>query len=192
MDLLGSAGFGLYSHDPNVLTSSVSAPLSPISLRSSSSDIVSQLELLPWRDDCASEPQPEPSNHVTARPDSESEPDPSKSPNDSRDAPIPSMTSRKNSQSPSPGEVHLLSADLACVGLSDDHVDRWALKIVKLVAFPDLIECDTNHIPATKYAVPLNLPTYYPEPGARHQSPTPSSKRPALVFIVHLDIVDKQ
>ena len=34
----------------------------------------------------------------------------------------------------------MLSPDLACVGLSDEFgVDHWGLKIVKLVAYPDLI-----------------------------------------------------
>lgn len=43
-------------------------------------------------------------------------------------------------RSPSSGEVCLLSSDFACVGLSDEFgVDHWGLKIVKLVAFPDLI-----------------------------------------------------
>ena len=36
-------------------------------------------------------------------------------------------------------EVTVLDPDLTCVGLSEDSADIWALKIVKLVAFPDLI-----------------------------------------------------
>lgn len=36
-------------------------------------------------------------------------------------------------------EVTILDPDLTCVGLSEDSADIWALKIVKLVAFPDLI-----------------------------------------------------
>ncbi|KAF9226689.1 hypothetical protein BS17DRAFT_806773 [Gyrodon lividus] len=47
--------------------------------------------------------------------------------------------SRNKSHSPSSNEVTILSSKLACVGLSDESVDSWALKIVKLVAFPDLI-----------------------------------------------------
>jgi hypothetical protein len=40
----------------------------------------------------------------------------------------------------SSGDVQLLPSELACVGLSDElGVDHWGLKIVKLVAFPDLI-----------------------------------------------------
>ena len=36
-------------------------------------------------------------------------------------------------------EVTTLDPDLICVGLSEDSADIWTLKIVKLVAFPDLI-----------------------------------------------------
>ncbi|KAF9006601.1 hypothetical protein BDQ17DRAFT_1352034 [Cyathus striatus] len=47
---------------------------------------------------------------------------------------------RQKSHSPTASEVRLLRPDLACVGLSEDFgVDHWGLKIVKLVAFPDLI-----------------------------------------------------
>jgi hypothetical protein len=43
-------------------------------------------------------------------------------------------------RSPSSGEVRLLPSEFACVGLSDEFgVDHWGLKLVKLVAFPDLI-----------------------------------------------------
>lgn len=39
-----------------------------------------------------------------------------------------------------PDDVQLLPSELTCVGLSDElGVDNWGLKIVKLVAFPDLI-----------------------------------------------------
>ena len=47
---------------------------------------------------------------------------------------------RNKSHSPTSGDVRMLIPDLACVGLSDElGVDHWGLKIVKLVAFPDLI-----------------------------------------------------
>ncbi|KAF5333604.1 hypothetical protein D9611_002506 [Ephemerocybe angulata] len=47
---------------------------------------------------------------------------------------------RSKSHSPTSSDVRILSPDLACVGLSDEFgVDHWGLKIVKLVAFPDLI-----------------------------------------------------
>ncbi|TEB35731.1 hypothetical protein FA13DRAFT_1728581 [Coprinellus micaceus] len=53
------------------------------------------------------------------------------------DEPAPA---RSKSHSPASSDVRILAPDLACVGLSDEFgVDNWGLKIVKLVAFPDLI-----------------------------------------------------
>ncbi|TFK43752.1 hypothetical protein BDQ12DRAFT_718943 [Crucibulum laeve] len=47
---------------------------------------------------------------------------------------------RQKSHSPTAGEVRMLNPDLTCVGLSDElGVDHWGLKIIKLVAYPDLI-----------------------------------------------------
>lgn len=46
---------------------------------------------------------------------------------------------RAQSHSPSHCEVRILEPDLTCIGLSDDNADMWAIKIIKLVAFPDLI-----------------------------------------------------
>lgn len=59
----------------------------------------------------------------------------------SSDATPGSPTSpRSKSHSPTSSDVRILSPDLACVGLSEEFgVDHWGLKIVKLVAFPDLI-----------------------------------------------------
>ncbi|KZT06423.1 uncharacterized protein LAESUDRAFT_177259 [Laetiporus sulphureus 93-53] len=55
-------------------------------------------------------------------------------------APAPkSVVSRSQSHSPSGCEVSLLAPDLTYVGLADEHVDMWGLKIIKLVAFPRLI-----------------------------------------------------
>ncbi|KIO12577.1 hypothetical protein M404DRAFT_19359 [Pisolithus tinctorius Marx 270] len=51
---------------------------------------------------------------------------------------------RSKSRSPSPTDVSILSTDLACVGLSDENMDNWALKIVKLVAFSDLIPLSSS------------------------------------------------
>jgi len=53
----------------------------------------------------------------------------------------PELTSPRNkAHSPTSGEVRILHPDLACVGWSDElAVDSWGLKIIKLVAFPDLI-----------------------------------------------------
>ena len=70
---------------------------------------------------------------------------------DSLKATPPSSTKRSprnKSHSPTSGEVRMLIPDLACVGLSDElGVDHWGLKIVKLVAFPDLIPSFHKIIP---------------------------------------------
>lgn len=50
-----------------------------------------------------------------------------------------SSSVRSHSHSPSTCDVRVLSADITCVGLSDDSADTWGLKIIKLVAFPELI-----------------------------------------------------
>ncbi|KAG6817864.1 hypothetical protein H0H87_001696 [Tephrocybe sp. NHM501043] len=62
---------------------------------------------------------------------------------------------RQKSTSPTSGDVHLLPSDLACVGLSEElGADYWGLKIVKLVAFPDMI-------------LPSAPPPYAPRASAR-------------------------
>ncbi|KIL70260.1 hypothetical protein M378DRAFT_183814 [Amanita muscaria Koide BX008] len=71
-------------------------------------------------------------------------------------------TSPQASDSPISAEVSMLSPDLACVGLSDEFgVDHWGLKLVKLVAFPDLISSPS------KTRSPDFVPSHYP----RAQSP---------------------
>ncbi|THV08290.1 hypothetical protein K435DRAFT_641891 [Dendrothele bispora CBS 962.96] len=47
--------------------------------------------------------------------------------------------SHTKSHSPSSGDVRILPPDLTCVGLEDGSVEHWSSKIIKLVAFPDLI-----------------------------------------------------
>ncbi|KAG6821503.1 hypothetical protein H0H93_000011 [Arthromyces matolae] len=57
---------------------------------------------------------------------------------------------RKKSLSPTSGDVQILPSDLACVGLSDElGAEHWGLKIVKLVAFPELIP-----LPAAPPSIP--------------------------------------
>ncbi|KAF9813561.1 hypothetical protein IEO21_05493 [Rhodonia placenta] len=56
--------------------------------------------------------------------------------------PRPAMT-RSQSHSPSGCDVSVLAPDLTYVGLRDDSAETWGLKIVKLVAFPELITVDT-------------------------------------------------
>jgi hypothetical protein len=50
--------------------------------------------------------------------------------------------SRTKSLSPDAGDIRTLPSDLACIGLSSSlGPDNWALKIIKLVAYPELIPC---------------------------------------------------
>ncbi|KAF5387757.1 hypothetical protein D9615_000614 [Tricholomella constricta] len=74
----------------------------------------------------------------------------------------------KKLSSPTAGQVHLLPSDLACVGLSEElGTDHWGLKIVKLVAFPDLIPSRApppcvSRVPVTPSVVPPPLPSRKP------------------------------
>ena len=82
--------------------------------------------------------------------------------------------SRTKSHSPSLTDVSILSTDLACVGLADESVDNWALKIVKLVAFPDLIPLKSRpnpylygcngvaNIPSVKQSDVIQIPDFLP------------------------------
>ncbi|KAF8969424.1 hypothetical protein BDZ97DRAFT_1795567 [Flammula alnicola] len=123
MDLFASAGFDLYRSDSN-------PPISP--------------SYSPITDDGASANFPSHSTQnmgaVFTRNISEKNL-PKTSDMTSSEAPATGQQSpRSKSHSPTSGEVRILRPDLACVGLSDElGVDHWGLKIVKLVAFPDLI-----------------------------------------------------
>lgn len=82
------------------------------------------------------------------------------------DATVPKPPQNK-SHSPTSGEVRMLQPELACVGLSDElGVDHWGLKIIKLVAYPDLIP-SSPHVPS--YRSPKKsseeefVPTYLPQ-----------------------------
>lgn len=58
------------------------------------------------------------------------------------------------SHSSSGSEVCILEPDLACVGLSNDlGVDQWGLKIVKLVAFPELIPSSKSFMFSPSYSL---------------------------------------
>ncbi|KAG9317365.1 hypothetical protein JVU11DRAFT_1564 [Chiua virens] len=138
MSLFGAAGFDLYSSDPEPLMSRVVSPLlSPVlpdvfhisdigpefssesgavltRTRSSVDRSVSVSTLHSLGSDTHKKSGTDRSTH--ARP-----------------------PSRNKSHSPSCNDVTVLPSKLACVGLADESVDSWSLKIVKLVAFPDLI-----------------------------------------------------
>ncbi|KAG6910963.1 hypothetical protein DXG01_006017 [Tephrocybe rancida] len=72
---------------------------------------------------------------------------------------------RKKSTSPTSGDVHLLSSDLACVGLSEElGADHWGLKIVKLVAFPELISSPAPppYMPRVSTSSPVIPAPFFP------------------------------
>lgn len=151
MSLLGSTGFDLYSSDPELLTSRVVSPmLSPISPDDSSipdlaQDITVESGAILTRTRNSLDA-------VSAAAITLQHINLTTSPNDS---PPSSPThqkppSRNKSHSPTSGEVRVLTPNLACVGLSDDSVDTWGLKIVKLVAFPELIPVKEQPSPSRK------------------------------------------
>ncbi|KAH0587850.1 hypothetical protein H2248_006605 [Termitomyces sp. 'cryptogamus'] len=72
---------------------------------------------------------------------------------------------RKKSTSPNAGDVQLLSSDLACVGLSEElGADHWGLKIVKLVAFPELISSPAPppYVPRVSISSPVIQSALFP------------------------------
>jgi hypothetical protein len=134
----GAAGFDLYSSNPEFLMSRVASPLlSPIP--------VDELQV---SDLVGPEFSPE-SGFILTRTRSSVDASVSaaalalhnlsKNGDEQNEETRPEPPSRNKSHSPSSSEVTILSSKLACVGLSDESVDSWALKVVKLVAFPDLI-----------------------------------------------------
>jgi hypothetical protein len=144
MGLLGSAGFDLYSSDPNLLTSNMVSPvLSPIS----TDDSLSALDLSPeistqsgavlTRTRSSTENSMSGMASALQQPGSKAK-TPLTSTELGQTESTPSQT-RSKSHSPTSGDVRILTPDLACVGLADNNVDNWSLKIIKLVAFPDLI-----------------------------------------------------
>ncbi|GLB34047.1 putative ACT domain containing protein [Lyophyllum shimeji] len=125
MSLLADAGFDIY-------TGSDTSPISPARMKDRSS-----------LDDARPIPAPAvPITRPRSATDSELiKPDSSPGVNEDKiSAAKASSPARKKSSSPTAGEVLLLPSDLACVGLSEElGADHWGLKIVKLVAFPELI-----------------------------------------------------
>jgi hypothetical protein len=128
MNHFASAGFNLYSPDPSPFTT---RPTSP-SLSLGSDDRSSIHDFTPHspktvltrsRSGTDTSVLSQPRQDISKKPRS------------------PESTSPRNkAHSPTSGEVRILHPDLACVGWSDElAVDSWGLKIIKLVAFPDLI-----------------------------------------------------
>ncbi|THH12357.1 hypothetical protein EW145_g70 [Phellinidium pouzarii] len=52
---------------------------------------------------------------------------------------LSSTRTPKKSLSPTAATVEVLAPDIACVGLSENAVDLWSLKIITLVGYPELI-----------------------------------------------------
>ncbi|KAF7352582.1 ACT-7 domain-containing protein [Mycena venus] len=146
MALFAAAGFTLYAADPNLLTALLEPPPTPSLTRerSGSAPLPSTSAL--------SRSNSKSSRKGTSRASS------TKSHEKSMSTPTPVGTSSK-SKSKSPTSVLLrdvrtLAPDLACVGLADDAADHWALKIVKLVAFPDLIPLPVGVASSSSSAYP--------------------------------------
>ncbi|KAF8195635.1 hypothetical protein K438DRAFT_1718835 [Mycena galopus ATCC 62051] len=140
MALFAAAGFTLYAADPNLLTALLESPPAPSLTRERSgsaplpSSAVSRSTSKSSRkgNSCASSTKAHEKSFST---------------------PAPAATTPSKPKSKSPSNVPLrdvstLAPDLACVGLADDAADHWALKIVKLVAFPDLIPLPATRVPS--------------------------------------------
>lgn len=164
MSLLGSAGFDLYLSDPSNLTAQISTFASPLisptgedeppigmidlntfqgTGRSDSGIIFTRSRSNTSGTTSSSSSRSQELLHRTSTP-----PDDPRSPLTPEDTPRADPTgappvrparSRTLSHSPSACDVRVLSPDITCVGLSDDSADTWSLKIIKLVAFPELI-----------------------------------------------------
>ncbi|KAJ7498679.1 hypothetical protein FB451DRAFT_1161382 [Mycena latifolia] len=123
MALFAAAGFTLYAADPNLLTALLAPPPSPVLTRERSGSAPSAFASRSASKSSAGST----SSKGKARQKEKA-----------RSTPAPAPKSK----SP-PGvllrDVRVIAPDLACVGLADDAADHWALKIVKLIAFPDLI-----------------------------------------------------
>ncbi|KAJ7228406.1 hypothetical protein GGX14DRAFT_413017 [Mycena pura] len=141
MSLFAAAGFALYAADPNLLTASLE-PASPSALTRLRS---------------GSAPLPSTSSSSSSKPSSRQDANgklrassASKCPEQSMSNPLPTPSSSKQKQKPPViPDVCILAPDLVCVGLVDDAADQWALKIVKLIAFPDLIPLPTVTSPSS-------------------------------------------
>lgn len=162
MSLLGSAGFDLYLSDPTNLTAQISTFASPLISPTGEDEPTGMIDLATFqgtgRNDSgivftrsrsntsgttsSSSSRPDLLHRVSSPPDDDkgfgtAEDVPSAEPTSA--SPARPTRSRTLSHSPSACEVRALSPDITCVGLSDDSADTWSLKIVKLVAFPELI-----------------------------------------------------
>ncbi|KAF8622160.1 hypothetical protein AX15_007278 [Amanita polypyramis BW_CC] len=153
LDLFSNAGFDLYPVDATLTASGQADPHAPAGLTVDVGPVHSGAILTSSR----SKPARTNALGMTFTPDESADEDVvSNAANSGRSSP------HLGSNSPIPSEVVVLSPDLACVGLSDEFgVDHWGLKIVKLVAFPDLISPIKTKSPATPHyptQSPVDIP----------------------------------
>ncbi|KAI0335648.1 hypothetical protein GY45DRAFT_1366722 [Cubamyces sp. BRFM 1775] len=167
MSLLGSAGFDLYLSDPTNLTAQISTFASPLVSPTSEDDQSISIIDLNTLHAAGRTGFDTDGGIVFTRSRSNTSGTTSSSGSRSRDllhrmssgqddlhdhsapeaepasaSPAPGTRpalNRAMSHSPSACDVRVLAPDMTCVGLSDDSADTWGLKIVKLVAFPELI-----------------------------------------------------
>ncbi|KAJ6538568.1 hypothetical protein DFH09DRAFT_1177246 [Mycena vulgaris] len=133
MSLFAAAGFALYAADPNLLTALLAPPPAPVLTRERSGSAPSAF-----------------ASRSTSKSSSHSNSSSNRSKGKAREKALstPTPTSAKSPASVLLRDVRVLAPDLACVGLADDAADHWALKIIKLIAFPDLIPLPTPPAPA--------------------------------------------
>ncbi|KAF7789354.1 hypothetical protein EIP86_000298 [Pleurotus ostreatoroseus] len=185
MSLLGSAGFDLYSSDPEHLTAQLSTLTSPLlpPLADDGSDVsIHLLELAAppvhpistengavlsmsrSRSSTDASRRTSPQSRAASEKAGEdvdmlgADADPVGEPLAVADSPVAHTnghshghphthpSTRSMSHSPSGCDVQVLAPDLTYIGLADENADVWGLKIVKLVAYPDLIT--GRHVPS--------------------------------------------
>ncbi|VDB90180.1 unnamed protein product [Peniophora sp. CBMAI 1063] len=90
--------------------------------------------------------------------------------------PRPAMT-RTTSHSPAPTDVRVLNPDLTCIGLAEESADVWLLRLVKLVAYPELIVADDASVARLASQSPPISPTA-PREAPLGDSALPSDEEP--------------
>ncbi|KAJ7180349.1 hypothetical protein C8R43DRAFT_398517 [Mycena crocata] len=179
MALFAAAGFALYAADPNLLTALLASPPSPVLTRErSGSAPLPATSAFTSRSNSKSSTRSNTPSRVSSK---------GKSREKAMSTPTPAST-KPNSKSPTKvplRDVRVIAPDLACVGLADDAADHWALKIVKLVAFPDLIPLPVAP-PRTEHLLPMRKGTSPVEEedeeddGYFSHSPSPTVDEPDL------------
>lgn len=170
--ILAAAGYDLYSSDPNNLTAQMSPFHSP-SLRGSDDgtplDLSSGAILTRTRSNTGDSLNGRAAMLMSLPPPALPEEEPA-----SNSAPPRPNAFRTKSLSPASSDVQLLPTDLTCVGLADDAADVWALKIVKLVAYPELVVPKTANVESTPLSKPM--PPYSGTPQVTPpRTPSPST-----------------